>query len=80
YGPFFAMIAAMPIEEVAKDPQAEKMGGRQFASNSSICHGSDAKGAYGFPKLTDADCRWGGEPETITTTFMAGRHAALPAW
>ena len=43
------------------------MGGRLFASNCSICHGSDAKGAYGFPNLTDADWRWGGEPETIKT-------------
>ncbi|MCO2253802.1 cytochrome-c oxidase, cbb3-type subunit III [Pseudomonas aeruginosa] len=80
YGPIFAKFAAMPIEEVAKDPQAVKMGGRLFASNCSICHGSDAKGAYGFPNLTDADWRWGGEPETIKTTIMAGRHAAMPAW
>ncbi len=80
YGPIFAKFAAMPIEEVAKDPQALKMGGRLFASNCSICHGSDAKGAYGFPNLTDADWRWGGEPETIKTTIMAGRHAAMPAW
>ncbi|MDF5995943.1 c-type cytochrome [Pseudomonas aeruginosa] len=80
YGPIFAKFAAMPIEEVAKDPQAVKMGGRLFASNCSICHGSDAKGAYGFPSLTDADWRWGGEPETIKTTIMAGRHAAMPAW
>ncbi|KAA0909395.1 cytochrome C oxidase Cbb3, partial [Aquicoccus porphyridii] len=57
YGPIFAKFAAMPIEEVAKDPQAVKMGGRLFASNCSICHGSDAKGAYGFPNLTDADWR-----------------------
>jgi cytochrome c oxidase cbb3-type subunit 3 len=49
FGPIFAKFAAMPIEEVAKDPQALKMGGRLFASNCSVCHGSDAKGAYGFP-------------------------------
>lgn len=67
FGPIFAKFAAMPIEEVAKDPQALKMGGRLFASNCSVCHGSDAKGAYGFPNLTDADWRWGGEPETIKT-------------
>src|SRR3546814_12932612 len=70
----------MPIEEVAKDPQALKMGGRLFASNCSVCHGSDAKGAYGFPNLTDADWRWGGEPETIKTTIMGGRHAVMPGW
>jgi cytochrome c oxidase cbb3-type subunit 3 len=62
FGPIFAKFAAMPVEEVAKDPQALKMGGRLFASNCSVCHGSDAKGAFGFPNLTDKDWRWGGEP------------------
>ncbi|MET0124943.1 MAG: cytochrome-c oxidase, cbb3-type subunit III, partial [Pseudomonas caspiana] len=80
FGPIFAKFASMPIEEVAKDPQALKMGSRLFASNCSVCHGSDAKGAYGFPNLTDADWRWGGEPETIKATIMGGRHAVMPAW
>ncbi|HAV05877.1 MAG TPA: cytochrome-c oxidase, cbb3-type subunit III, partial [Pseudomonas sp.] len=80
YGPLYAKYAAMPVEEVAKDPQALKMGGRLFASNCSVCHGSDAKGAYGFPNLTDDDWLWGGEPETIKTTILHGRQAAMPAW
>jgi len=42
--------------------------------------GSDAKGAYGFPNLTDDDWLWGGEPETIKTTILHGRQAAMPAW
>ena len=80
FGPIFAKYAAMPVEEVAKDPQALKMGGRLFASNCSVCHGSDAKGAYGFPNLTDKDWRWGGEPETIKASIMNGRHGVMPAW
>ena len=80
FGPIFAKFAAMPVEEVAKDPQALKMGGRLFASNCSVCHGSDAKGAYGFPNLTDKDWRWGGEPETIKQSIMGGRHGVMPAW
>ncbi|GAB6387323.1 cytochrome-c oxidase, cbb3-type subunit III [Stutzerimonas marianensis] len=80
YGPLYAKFASMPVEEVAKDPQALKMGGRLFASNCSVCHGSDAKGAYGFPNLTDHDWLWGGEPETIKTTILGGRQAAMPAW
>ncbi len=80
FGPIFAKYAAMPVEEVAKDPQALKMGSRLFASNCSVCHGSDAKGAYGFPNLTDSDWRWGGEPETIKATIMGGRHGVMPAW
>tara|TARA_R100000750_G_scaffold43524_1_gene28870 strand:- start:658 stop:1656 length:999 start_codon:yes stop_codon:yes gene_type:complete len=80
YGPIYAKYAAMPIVEVAKDEQALKMGGRLFASNCSVCHGSDAKGAYGFPNLTDNEWRWGGDPETeIKKTILAGREGAMPA-
>ncbi|MDR8014021.1 cytochrome-c oxidase, cbb3-type subunit III [Ectopseudomonas guguanensis] len=78
YGPIFAKYAAMPIEEVAKDERALKMGGRLFASNCSVCHGSDAKGSYGFPNLADNSWRWGGEPETIKTTILKGRHGMMP--
>ena len=80
YGPIYASYAKMPVEDVAKDERALKMGGRLFASNCSVCHGSDAKGAYGFPNLTDADWRWGGEPNTIKETIMKGRHAVMPGW
>ena len=79
YGPIFAKYAAMPIEEVAKDERALKMGGRLFASNCSVCHGSDAKGSYGFPNLADSNWRWGGEPETIKTTILHGRMGVMPA-
>ncbi|XLY90134.1 cytochrome-c oxidase, cbb3-type subunit III [Ectopseudomonas mendocina] len=79
YGPIFAKYAAMPIEEVAKDERALKMGGRLFASNCSVCHGSDAKGSYGFPNLTDNSWRWGGEPETIKASIMHGRMGVMPA-
>ena len=80
FGPIFAKYAAMPVEEVAQDPQALKMGSRLFASNCSVCHGSDAKGAFGFPNLTDKDWRWGGEAETIKASIMNGRHGVMPAW
>lgn len=80
YGPLFAKYASMPLEEVAQDEQALKMGSRLFASYCSVCHGSDAKGSYGFPNLTDNDWLYGGEPETIKTTILHGRQAAMPAW
>ncbi len=80
YGPLFTKYASMPIEEVAKDPQALKMGGRIFASTCSVCHGSDAKGAHGFPNLTDNDWLYGGEPATIKTSIMEGRKGMMPAW
>lgn len=80
YGPIYAKYAAMPIAEVAKDEQALKMGGRLFSTYCSICHGSDAKGAVGFPNLADNNWRWGGEPDTIKATILHGRMAMMPAW
>ena len=80
YGPIYAKYAAMPIAEVAEDEQALAMGGRLFSTYCSICHGSDAKGAVGFPNLSDSNWRWGGEPDTIKTTILHGRMAIMPAW
>lgn len=80
YGPIFAKYAAMPIAEVAKDPKALEMGASLYGSYCSICHGSDAKGAQGFPNLTDNLWRWGGEPDAIKATILHGRKAAMPAW
>jgi len=71
---------AMPIEDVAADPDARKMGQRLFANNCSQCHGADARGSYGFPNLTDDDWLYGGSPEAIKTTLLHGRMAAMPAW
>jgi len=80
YGPLFAKYAAMPVADVAKDPQALKMGARMYASYCSVCHGSDAKGSYGFPNLTDAHWRWGGDADTIKASILNGRHGIMPAW
>jgi len=80
YGPIFAKYSAMPLEQVAQDKQALKMGGRLFATYCAICHGSDAKGAVGFPNLTDENWRWGGDAETIKTTILNGRIGVMPAW
>ena len=70
----------MPLEEVARDEQALKMGGRMFATYCAVCHGSDAKGAVGFPNLTDNHWRWGAEPEVIKTSILNGRMGVMPAW
>ncbi|MBL4610844.1 cytochrome-c oxidase, cbb3-type subunit III [Halopseudomonas sp.] len=80
YAPIFANYSDMPVEEVAKDPDALRIGQRLFAINCSVCHGSDARGAFGFPNLTDNDWIWGGSPEQIHTTLVQGRQAAMPAW
>jgi cytochrome c oxidase cbb3-type subunit 3 len=78
YGPLYQKYANMPIEAVAQDEQALKMGSRLFASNCSVCHASNAKGSYGFPNLTDTEWRWGGAADTIKQTIMGGRTGMMP--
>ena len=80
YGPLFAKYAAMSVAETMQHPAALKMGRRIFANNCSTCHGTDAKGAMGFPNLTDSDWLYGGEPEQIQQTLLNGRNAAMPPW
>ncbi|MCL5041069.1 MAG: cytochrome-c oxidase, cbb3-type subunit III [Gammaproteobacteria bacterium] len=80
FAPIFARFADMPVEEVAQDPEALRIGQRLFATNCSVCHGSDARGSFGFPNLTDDDWIWGGSADQIRTTLERGRQAAMPAW
>ena len=80
FEPIFAKYREMPIEEVARDEEARRIGQRLFATSCSVCHGSDARGAFGFPDLTDNDWLWGGEPEQILTTLRQGRQATMAAW
>lgn len=78
YGPMYAAYAARPIAELASDPAAVDIGKRLFANNCSTCHGADARGGVGYPDLTDDDWLFGGEPETIKTTILAGRMGFMP--
>ncbi|WP_019339287.1 cytochrome-c oxidase, cbb3-type subunit III [Stutzerimonas stutzeri] len=80
FGPIFAKYSAMSVAQVAQDERALKIGGRLFANYCSVCHGSDAKGAVGFPNLADGEWRWGGNAETIKASILHGRIAAMPAW
>lgn len=80
YSDRFGVYANTPIEELAQDPQAMRMGLRLFANNCAACHGSDGGGAYGFPNLTDNDWLWGGSPEQIKKTITDGRTGVMPAW
>jgi cytochrome c oxidase cbb3-type subunit III len=79
YTPIFEAYAAKPVEELAKDTEAMKVGQRIFANNCSVCHGSTGRGALGFPNLTDNDWLYGGSAEAIKTTIMHGRNGQMPA-
>ena len=76
--PVYAKFAAMPLEEVARDPQARAIGERLFMNNCAQCHGSDARGSKGFPNLTDKDWLHGGAPEKIVETITKGRTGVMP--
>lgn len=80
YGPMYAALAARPIADLARDPQAVGIGQRLFANTCAGCHGADARGGVGFPNLTDDDWLFGGDPETIKATILGGRMAAMPAF
>jgi len=77
--PLFAEYAATPIAELINNDDAMQTGQRIFASNCSVCHGSTAKGAQGFPNLTDNDWLYGGTPADIVKTITDGRHGMMPA-
>lgn len=78
YGPIFAAYLATPLEELVKNQEALKVGGRLFLQNCAQCHGSDARGSKGFPNLTDSDWLYGGDLATIKTTIMGGRNGMMP--
>jgi cytochrome c oxidase cbb3-type subunit 3 len=68
------------IEDIAKDSEAVKVGQRLFLQNCSQCHGSDARGAKGFPNLTDNDWLYGGQTADIKSSLMHGRAGVMPGW
>lgn len=80
FGSVYAKFANMPIEEVAEDPQAQRIGRNLFDTYCIQCHGSDARGQRGFPNLTDHDWLWGGSPEQIQETIINGRVGIMNAW
>jgi cytochrome c oxidase cbb3-type subunit 3 len=82
YGPLFAKYAAQPIEQLASDPDALKIGQRLFVNYCATCHGSDAGGGPGFPNLSDDDWLYGGSPAAIKTSIIEGRggKGLMTAW
>ena len=80
YSPLYDSFMSKSIAELAEDESAMKTGERLFVNYCSVCHGSDARGARGFPNLRDNDWLYGGDPEAIKTSIMHGRNGAMPSW
>jgi len=68
------------VAALAQNPDALRIGRNLFMNNCSTCHGSDARGAPGFPNLTDKDWLFGGTPEAIVQTISYGRTSVMPPW
>jgi cytochrome c oxidase cbb3-type subunit 3 len=78
YEPIYEQYAAMDFEALARNEDALSLGKSLYASYCTTCHGSDARGARGFPNLTDDDWQWGNTEQDLMTTILNGRNAAMP--
>ena len=80
---FEALVApfkGMSIEALSRNSQAMAMAKDLFELNCSSCHGSDARGAEGFPNLTDDDWLHGGTTQAIYESIASGRVGTMPTW
>jgi cytochrome c oxidase cbb3-type subunit 3 len=76
----FAKYAGKPIDVIARDPHAVSIGKSIFTNTCSGCHGSSAKGAIGYPNLSDDIWHWGGTPDRVLETVLDGREGVMPEW
>lgn len=76
--PLYAKFLSQELTQVAADPQARGIGERLYLTYCVQCHGADARGAKGYPNLTDTDWLWGGEPIAIKTSILEGRQGMMP--
>ncbi len=76
----FAAFRGKSLIVLSHHPAAMATARNLFALNCATCHGSDARGAKGFPNLTDRDWLWGGNEATVYQTIAQGRDGTMPAW
>ena len=76
--PLYAGFQARPVADLVGDAQARAIGERLFLNNCAQCHGSDGRGAKGFPNLTDGDWLYGNAPDSIVQTIAKGRNGVMP--
>lgn len=78
YEPIYARFASMDFNALGADADALRLGRSLFTSYCIACHSSDARGASGYPNLTDDDWLWGDSEATITATISTGRNSTMP--
>jgi cytochrome c oxidase cbb3-type subunit III len=74
-----ASVKDKDLATLAHDADAMAMAKNLFAANCSTCHGSDGRGAKGFPNLADSDWLWGSDEAAVLTSIGSGRHGTMPA-
>ena len=79
YAQLYSSYGAMEVAELIQNPNAMRTAERLYANRCSTCHGSDARGAVGFPNLADNDWLYGGQPEQISHSITHGRSGVMPA-
>lgn len=76
---FYARFSGMELTELAGDADAMAAAGNIFGNRCAQCHGSDGRGAPGFPNLSDDAWLWGGDPDSILASIRNGRTGIMPA-
>ncbi len=76
----FSELAKLDYAQLSRHPEGMEIASRLFGANCATCHGADARGAKGFPNLTDSEWLWGNDAIAITHTITNGRVAAMPPW
>lgn len=78
YGAFYHQFADMDLVAIAGNDDAMAAASNIFGNNCATCHGSDGRGAIGFPNLTDDKWLYGGDPDTILASISNGRNGIMP--
>lgn len=79
YAKFYARFHDMELSELAANEEAMAAANNIFGNNCAACHGSDGRGARGFPNLADNNWQYGGDDQTILMTLRNGRNGIMPA-
>jgi cytochrome c oxidase cbb3-type subunit 3 len=74
----FERYRALDNASLIADAEANATGQRLFAQNCAMCHGSDARGARGFPNLADNDWLYGNDFDTVMQSIRNGRAGMMP--
>jgi len=79
FGAVYAVFRDRDIAELVSEPDAVRLGKNTYDNFCASCHGSDARGAIGFPNLTDDDWLYGGSAQQVLQTIKNGRVGIMPA-